>query len=260
MRLPNSYNYIGAFLTLRCNFKCSYCINWKFHSFQEMSGNEWIFAINRTETSLPFTLQGGEPTLHRDFYKILNGINKKVHLLTNLSFNVEKFIGEVPIDVFDYSRSFAPIRVSYHGETHSITKLIKEIEQLRENGFRIGLYIVENPVNFETIELLKQWNIDWLDFQTKPLLSNIPIMDSLSKVAGCRTKELLISSDGNIYKCHRDLYKGKLSIGNICTIEEMEYCHRVCNRANECHPCDLKLKRDRFGNEGYRSVEIEYGT
>lgn len=37
--IPDSYNYIAVFLTLSCNYRCSYCINYdtkiKTNRFQE---------------------------------------------------------------------------------------------------------------------------------------------------------------------------------------------------------------------------------
>ena len=46
VRLPDSYNYIGAFLTFQCPYRCSYCIN-RFHEenalgYERRSGREWI--------------------------------------------------------------------------------------------------------------------------------------------------------------------------------------------------------------------------
>ena len=74
--LPDSYNYIAAFLTFRCPYRCSYCINrFSLHSKlsqPEMSGPEWIEALSRIETrDVPITFQGGEPGCHRQFIEIV---------------------------------------------------------------------------------------------------------------------------------------------------------------------------------------------
>jgi len=87
--LPSSYNYIGVFLTLRCNLACDYCINHfgEMHQYDELSGEEWVKGLTRiqTRTDLPLSLQGGEPTLHEDFYEIVSGLKFTPKDLLNLS-------------------------------------------------------------------------------------------------------------------------------------------------------------------------------
>lgn len=70
--IPQSYNYIATFLSLACNLRCSYCINY----FEEgnfikkhFSAKDWVKGLNRivSREDLPITLQGGEPSRHRDF-------------------------------------------------------------------------------------------------------------------------------------------------------------------------------------------------
>ncbi|HPP86773.1 MAG TPA: radical SAM protein, partial [bacterium] len=61
---------------------------------QTLSDADWIKALNRLELKqdLPITLQGGEPTLHKDFYYIINNLREdiKIDILTNLKFDVKK--------------------------------------------------------------------------------------------------------------------------------------------------------------------------
>ena len=96
--LPKSYNYIGVFLTLRCNLNCSYCLNRQGefdYDREEMPGEYWLDALGRIETreDLPLSIQGGEPTIHRDFYDIFSNLyGKHMDLLTNGKFNVAEFM------------------------------------------------------------------------------------------------------------------------------------------------------------------------
>jgi len=75
--IPETYNYIGVFLAFACNLHCSYCINYfeegKFDK-RNISGEEWVKGLNRivSRDDLPLSLQGGEPTVHKDFYYIIN--------------------------------------------------------------------------------------------------------------------------------------------------------------------------------------------
>ena len=91
--IPERYNYIGVFLTFACNLKCSFCIN-DFESpprhlrKRHLTGEEWLRGLNRiiSRPDLPLTLQGGEPTLHKDFARIVNGVRRDLNIdvLTNL--------------------------------------------------------------------------------------------------------------------------------------------------------------------------------
>ena len=75
IKIPEHYNYVAAFLTLACNLKCSYCINhFGKDGFEKkhLTGEEWVRGLNRiiSRDDLPLTLQGGEPSLHKDFIYI----------------------------------------------------------------------------------------------------------------------------------------------------------------------------------------------
>src|SRR5689334_4137310 len=101
--IPPHYNYVAIFLTLSCNLACSYCIN-RFDNFRyrkgHMSGDQWVRGLNRivSRDDLPVTMGGGEPSLHREFTEIINGIRPglNIDLLTNLEFDIDRFMVEVP--------------------------------------------------------------------------------------------------------------------------------------------------------------------
>src|SRR3989344_3397576 len=104
--LPKIYKYFSVFLSMKCNLKCSYCLNefdenFNRKRFMELSGEEWTNAINRIESrsEVPVTFGGGEPLLHRDFTYILNNLKPELNIdiLTNLSYKkgVEKLLNEV---------------------------------------------------------------------------------------------------------------------------------------------------------------------
>ncbi|MCP4230754.1 MAG: radical SAM protein, partial [bacterium] len=93
--IPESHNYVAAFLTLGCNLTCSYCINHfglPASTKKHITGEEWVKGLNRivTRKDLPLTLQGGEPSIHKDFIYILNNIKPEMNIdiLTNLQFDV----------------------------------------------------------------------------------------------------------------------------------------------------------------------------
>lgn len=253
MRLPNFYNYVSIFLTFRCCYNCSYCVNWK-HLVKERNSEYWINCFKNLETNLSVTLSGGEPSLHKEFYEIINGISQKIDLLTNLSFNVLEFKEKISPDRFNNNQNFAPIRASFHNQFMDIEETLYKVKFLIDSGFRVGLYCVDHISNKFFIDKLSK--IKWLDFQVKPLLDNRIKENFVSNLVKCRTSQLLLSPEGKIFKCHRDLYKAENEIGFLDNISEIDFIYRECYNGKECHPCDIKIKRDRFGKDGYCAVDI----
>ena len=72
----------------------------------------------------------------------------------------------------------------------------------------------------------------------------------------CKTSELLIAPDGNIFNCHAHLYKSNNSIGNIDNFVLKEV-YRPCEEYGTCNPCDVKVKTNRFQEYGHTSVDIK---
>ncbi len=150
--LPKTYNYIAVFLTFRCIYNCHYCIT-KFGkvSFEkeELDGSQWVSALNRLviRDDVPVTLQGGEPSLHKDFIYIINHLEKRINIdiLTNLSFDVDRFIKKVDPQRLTRQAPYACIRVSYHPEVMHLEELIEKNLKLHKSGFSIGVYGVLHP-------------------------------------------------------------------------------------------------------------------
>jgi len=80
----------------------------------------------------------------------------------------------------------------------------------------------------------------------------------LSKKVLCRTTELIIGPNGNIYRCHSDLYANRKPIGNLLDSDfEIEDKFRECDFYGHCNPCDIKIKTNRFQQFGHTSVKIK---
>ena len=86
--------YIGAFLSFRCGYNCSYCINkhGEFKPRKELTAEQWIGGLNRLQIDrkqmVPITLSGGEPSKHRSWLSIINGLKDEfyIDILTNLDY------------------------------------------------------------------------------------------------------------------------------------------------------------------------------
>ena len=275
--LPNNYNYIAAFLTFRCPFACSFCIN-KLQgglvlSYKERSGAEWIdFLCNLQTDDIPITLQGGEPGNHPDFIQIVEEVSKvqQVDLLTNLAFNLQEFTSRIDPAQINRDAPYAPIRVSYHPEQFSLDHIMKRVLYLQDAGFRIGLYGVLHPDQMDKITHAKAiCEKQGIDFRTKPLLGlhNGQLYGDYAYEEACSgTKkgkclcsgsELLIAPDGSIHRCHHFLYNKLTPIGYMKDqILPRSDKPKPCDHYGLCNPCDIKIKNNRFQQFGHVAVQI----
>ncbi len=278
IKITCNYNYIAIFLTFACNLKCSYCINNFEHKLikrKAISGKDFVLGLNRINSrgDLPVTLQGGEPTLHPDFYYIVNNLKPElsIDLLTNLQFDVDEFIKKVDPDRIKRKSPYASIRVSYHPEQMKLDDLTRKTLKLMDAKFSVGIWGVLHP-SWENVVLgamreCKKLNID---FRVKEFLGeHAGRLHGIYKYPGacdgkfkknvkCRTTELLVDSQGSIFRCHADIYSGKNEIGSILDPGfKIEDKFRDCSNFGHCNPCDVKIKTNRFQQGGHTSVKIK---
>lgn len=275
--LPDSYNYIGAFLTFRCPYRCSYCIN-RFDGRDrrsvELSGSEWIDFFDRLDSrDIPVTLQGGEPGSHPDFFDIVAGTLTKrpVDILTNLEFDLGRFVERVNPARINRQAPYAPIRVSYHPEQFPLETVLQKVRFLLNNGFRVGLYGVLHPQYLTAVKHAAAVCADeGIDFRTKPFLGWYKgVLHGDFAYAGasdgkgrtrrceCAPTELLVAPDGSIQRCHSFLYTGLRPLGHIRDHAlRLSDDYLSCNRFGSCNPCDVKIKNNRFQRFGHVSARI----
>ena len=81
-------SYWAAFITMLCTGNCKYCIQTlspeEFHSAKfeyekdSLELEEWLRFFNNIQKykNYPLSIIGGEPTIHKDFYELVNGLNE----------------------------------------------------------------------------------------------------------------------------------------------------------------------------------------
>ena len=281
--IADQCNYIAVFLTMSCPYRCSYCIN-SFGSniqkrFPTMSGAHWIAALSRLDNleraqgDVPVTLQGGEPSLHNNFYEIINGLPEHIpiDILTNLSFDVEEMIAKVDPDRLRRNAPYASIRVSYHPDQVELDELLTKTHRMLEAGFSVGIWGVLHPNQADEILAAQQRACgEGIDFRTKEFLGfhqgrlygnyKYPESCSLDRTRSvlCQTSELIIGPNGKVYRCHHDLYENYPAIGSIVDPEfHMTDEWRLCDYYGHCNPCDVKIKTNRLQQFGHTSVTIK---
>jgi pyruvate-formate lyase-activating enzyme len=284
IKIPESYKYIAVFPTMRCNLNCSFCLNafdknFNRTGFKELTGKEWVEALNRLESSsVPISFSGGEPFLHPDFLYILNNLKQELNIdiLTNL-YNealVNQFISQVKPERIKRDAPYASIRVSYHPEQMDAEKLIRNVKKLQDIGFSVGIWAVQFP-SPQQLQAITQMQFRCkdagIDFRVKDFTGQYKdeLYGDYSKYPGCfssnnlktclcKTSELLVGPDANIYRCHRDLFTEENPIGNLLNSDfQVEDKFRTCNKYGQCHPCDVKLKTNFKQQLGHTSVEIK---
>lgn len=277
VKLPAETNYAEAYLTLQCQLNCAYCINELDGGSvdrTELTGEQWTDALNRIDFGkVPLTLGGGEPTLHPDFFDIVNGLNRetKVDLLTHLRLDADRFIRNVSPEKFSTSEIpfYHPIRVSFHPSQTDRQGTIVRARKLIDAGFNLGIFGIMHPESInDNMAMAFECNKADIPFYTKDFLGQYDGkvhgyfkypqgVDGSARTVECRTKELLIGPNGDVYKCHRDLYKGEFAVGNI--LDEgfaPKYQFRHCGVYGQCNPCDVKAKTNRHLNGVDCQVEI----
>ncbi|MBU4313093.1 MAG: radical SAM protein [Candidatus Omnitrophica bacterium] len=276
--IPKTYNYVALFLALDCNYRCSYCINYfengRFNG-EFISGEGWVGALNRivSRDDLPITLQGGEPSLHKDFIYILNNTKPelKIDILTNIQFDVDEFIKLVKPERLRRKSPYASIRVSYHPEVMRLDETLLKVMKMQDAGFSIGIWGVMHPLYKDIIlEAQDRAGKMGIDFRTKEFLGDYDnslygaykyegaCNRGFRKKCLCKTTELIIGPTGLVYRCHGDLYEGRKPVGSIFDTEfELEDVFRPCDWFGHCNPCDIKVKTNRFQQFGHTSVEVK---
>ncbi len=276
--MPDSYNYIAAFLTFDCGMQCSYCIN-RFGEFNSrgvsLTGKEWVSLLNRISAreGLPVTLQGGEPSAHEGFIYIINNLKPEldIDILTNLQFDIEEFIRQVNPLRLKRDAPYASIRVSLHPEFADAKELIGKTLKMMKAGFSIGIWAISYPGHEACINNAREECVkSGIDFRIKEFLGKYDgdtygtykypgaCDKKTNREVLCKTSELIIGPDGSVYRCHSDLYENRPAVGHMADNDfQINDEYRHCGFFGHCNPCDVKIKTDRFQHYGHTSVEIK---
>ena len=281
--IPESYDYIGIYLTNRCHLNCDYCITahhgsgFKDRRAEYLTPEQWIKSLNRLvlPIDVPITLQGGEPFLYTGIWEILEGIKHKVDILTALPPFLKKEHFD-KLKTLKWNKRKAPyptIRVSYHKGQHNYRKLVRRIAELQDM-LSIGLFFLGHPSYKEEFTEVKQFAKEFdvevrrkqfLGYWNGKLYGTFKYEDACAGTkkgirVKCKNTVVPIAPNGDIYRCHSDLYfrRQSLKLGSILDKElKIKSKYYNCDNYGTCSECDVKIKTNRYQIYGYTSVDIK---
>jgi len=191
--------------------------------------------------------------------------------LTNLQFDVDKFIKKVDPQRVKRDAPYASIRVSYHPQVMDLEDTVGKVSKMLEKDFSVGMWGVTHPLHKENISKAKERCAELgIDFRTKEFLGEYQgRLYGIYKYPGacdkksakkvlCKASEFLIDPQAKVFRCHHDIYKEMNSVGSLSDKDFIvEEKYRECHSFGFCNPCDIKIKTNRFQQDGHTSVDIK---
>ena len=208
----DSIDHIHIYQTLRCNLKCSFCINRlaveKIFNYQEEPFSEWSDLINRLHGVRELYFNGGEHfILHGfgDFINSLDGFN--IRIFTNFPKQ-----GAEEFKKLDAKRNNIVLLISYHPHTgEPVANFVKRCNESIPKGILWNPHIIRaNGVSTRMYaDAFNRFGI----YPTSEELV-LPFMnDANIKKVLCKTNEWILAPDMRLYKCMIHMLQG-LDNGN----------------------------------------------
>lgn len=287
IHLPEDFDYIACYLTDFCFLKCPYCItdhngtqftSGKEEKFYALPVEKWLEAFSRIqfpEGVVP-TLQGGEPFLYREIWRIIEESPTPIDILTALPPVVKrkKFLELSSLKNLNRGAAYPNVRVSYHIGQNKIEDLAPRVADLQDI-MSIGIYLVDHPDFADEAERAREIcdkhgvffkTKEFLGYHDGKLYGNYLFDDAAvgyvtRPVVSCRNSVLIVAPSGDVYRCHSDLYhkRNEFKVGNISDANfKVADTHQPCFVYGLCSECDIKIKNNHHQQFGYTSADIRF--
>lgn len=259
-------NSVQLFITMRCPNHCRYCIQKGTNrsGYKEVSVDKWIKYFNETKGDIEFIgLIGGEPSIYPGFKEFIEALHDKYLITVTTNLN-SKFYSD--FDSFlQWAKNYRTRwNMSFHPTQMDVKEFINRVLRMRLSGLYVDQVAgVDSPEIKPYLQELCNAHIGfWLQTPTYIDESGVlhPTKNELTKfgsgealvndearynylcggkkndVVICHTNKLLIDPEGNIYRCHRDLYTKENSTGNVFSNEHN--INMICPNIGVCNMCD----------------------
>ena len=241
---------LRLFLTLRCNMVCHFCNNncpgkVDFSTIEEAGFDKYseLFRLINAEQVI---IEGGEPTLHRDFTDIIN-LSIRTYKDTIIYSNGKRYgINKI----LQLDNNNLHICLSFHPTEMSKEEFLEGYMRLVDRDFKFyWISAVEDRYNMT--QLVE--TVDWLKQKGISMLSIVPnsYYEALDKcVSGRRYKvicygleERLISPDLRVYICHSHMFTQNRHYSSDILSGEKVLNNMVCD-AGLCSMCDRDIRKN----------------
>ena len=250
----------NPFITLNCNLRCPYCITHMHgkdtnHNYMMRGGDDWITALNNLEDVQDYIFNGGEPTLHPEFAKIINSLKsaRLVAIGTNLA---HKRSFDKILAVKTRDKLVVDVSLHFGADTD---KVLHRARLLADFHVDIRIHIVKWPGwGIEAEKMIEKsralglntWELEYLGFHggkfhagdnAQQIRVDSCGQDATKTVNCWPTMYRPIAPNGDVYICHRLMYCQDTTgvIGNIFDGVKAADGHVVCDKYGQCNPCDF---------------------
>jgi MoaA/NifB/PqqE/SkfB family radical SAM enzyme len=252
-------------ITFRCNGKCPYCIldlRGKHVPRKEMSGNEILAFWNGLEhhKSQQLSLIGGEPTLHPDIIKIVNGLKRyRITITTNCKspfYEDPKFFKRFK----PHRTSMLRINTTFHPHHITPEEYIEVVKKYRSRRFVDQISYVHTP------EVVEKYRNEIIRVHKALKVKPTPYLGFYSKKEGFAAPpkpELLKPNEDS---CESPLigYLGssKAAMLQMCDLSDMDVYREMCGQSSgspaKCRHPILSLIVDPMGNYYHCHYKLYY--
>lgn len=214
------YDIVKIKITNRCNRRCSFCVfNEKSNLSTDLSFDDFKFIVNRIK-ELDFDkihINGGEPTIHRDFIKMIEYVKTEIpNKIMVLGTNCIEMSKDLELLEF-VKRNFDEVCIGCDDEHRNIEQVKFCIEELKKGINKVVVInSLRNYLSPEVEEQIKKVskkygciyveNDEYHNRKGKPVNK----LNGLCNQNGKRV--LMIQENGNCYRCF-----------NCCVPEDCEF-------------------------------------
>jgi hypothetical protein len=260
------FDTIQLFITFRCSGDCPYCIQGKIkrNVYTEVSTDKWIDLIKGHQHGTKIGLIGGEPTVYKGFKDIIEQCAND-YVLTVTTNLKSKLFEDFNSFLLWASKYKVRWNMSFHPSVLSVNDFVNKVTLMRLHGLWVDQVA---SVDCEEVRKYHKELCDsnigfWLQIDTSiddkgvlhPTKEELHtygsgetgiydykeysfLCDGVKKKIDvfCMTKKLLVNPEGEVFRCHRDIYSRENSIGNI--FDRNVTPNYICPNLGTCNPCD----------------------
>lgn len=177
--MANEKITFGWDLCYTCNYRCPYCGVWENKSKEDLmlSPREWGHIWHRLYEkygSIHIFVSGGEPSTYPYFFELVKHLSREhtLEICTNLSWDVERLIPEISVDILRIAPTFHPTFAKFEDFFKKVIKTKKYLPNYQ-------MYYVAHPGQInEMPERSRMFKAEGIDLIPLPLRGDGFVLNS----------------------------------------------------------------------------------